>query len=126
MKLRTFGLALAAGVAVFLVVGVAVTEAALQWIEFSLFVGLPVGLVAGVTAAALVLLGVGDEVSLQRRRAAVALGVFGVVFLAVLVVVAGVFSVGTLHSLSLATAVGLLAGIGSFALDPGETSSITG
>lgn len=43
MQVRTLALALAAGLAAFLAVGAAVTELALRWIEFSLFVGLPVG-----------------------------------------------------------------------------------
>lgn len=46
MHARTVAMALAAGVAVFLTVGASVTEFALGWIEFSLFVGFPVGLVA--------------------------------------------------------------------------------
>lgn len=47
MRSRSIGAALVAGIATFLVVGVAVTELAFAWIEFSLFVGVPVGLVAG-------------------------------------------------------------------------------
>ncbi|KTG30815.1 hypothetical protein [Haloferax profundi] len=42
----------AVGIAAALLVGVAVTEFASHWIFFSLFVGIPAGLVAGVIAVA--------------------------------------------------------------------------
>ncbi|WEL29747.1 hypothetical protein [Haloferax volcanii] len=42
----------AVGVVAALVVGIAVTEVAARWVFFSLFVGIPSGLVAGVVAVA--------------------------------------------------------------------------
>jgi hypothetical protein len=60
MTRKSLGYALAAGLAVFLTVGVAVTELAGTWVEFSLFVGLPAGIVAGAAAAAAVTVGLSD------------------------------------------------------------------
>ncbi|WP_411963579.1 hypothetical protein [Haloferax sp. YSMS24] len=40
------------GIAAALLVGIAATEIASQWIFFSLFVGIPVGIVAGVVGTA--------------------------------------------------------------------------
>ncbi|WP_415380962.1 hypothetical protein [Halosimplex sp. TS25] len=126
MRIRTLVLALAAGLAAFLAVGVAVTEVALRWIEFSLFVGLPVGLLAGVTAVALVITGLGTGVSHLRRRIAVTVATFGLAFLLVLAVTVGAFSVRNSHALALAVAVGALTGFGAFALDYAETAVLTG
>jgi len=125
MDARTLALALAAGLATFLVVGAAVTEFALRWIEFSLFVGLPVGLVAGVTAAATVVLGSGDEASARSRRVAVAVGAFGVAFLLVFAVAVGAFSLPNSRALTLATFVALLTGAGTTAFDLAEAASVT-
>ncbi|MFB6139888.1 MAG: hypothetical protein ABEJ26_05585 [Halosimplex sp.] len=116
METRTFALALAAGLAVFVVVGAAVTEFALRWIEFSLFVGLPVGVVAGVTAAALVVLGSAGGAPVRQRRVAAALGAFGVAFLLAFAVAVGGFSIPNSRALTLATLVALLAGAATTAL----------
>ncbi|WP_436928040.1 hypothetical protein [Halosimplex amylolyticum] len=126
MRIRTLALALAAGLAAFLAVGVAVTEVALRWIEFSLFVGLPVGLLAGLTAVALVVVGLGTEASHLLRRIAVMFATFGVFFLLVLVVTVGAFSVRNSHALVLAGAVGVISGVGAFALDYAETAVLAG
>ena len=66
MTLESLAYALIAGVAAFLAVGVAVTEIASAWIEFSVFVGLPAGVVAGIVVAAAVALGLADVDSPQR------------------------------------------------------------
>jgi ABC-type antimicrobial peptide transport system permease subunit len=108
---RTLGYALAAGLATFLVVGVLVTELALSAIEFSLFVGLPVGAVAGLTVAAFVALGLADDATPGRRRAAFTLGVFGLVFLLVLAVELAILS----RRLSISLPVAVLVAVG-FAL----------
>ncbi|MFW6448371.1 MAG: hypothetical protein ACOC0X_02390 [Halobacteriota archaeon] len=79
MDLRSIGLATAAGIAAFLLVTVAVTEAASATIEFSLFVGLPAGVIAGIAAMASVYVGLNRG---QRGRAvAAAAGAFGLGFL---------------------------------------------
>ncbi|MFC7139547.1 hypothetical protein ACFQMA_06805 [Halosimplex aquaticum] len=126
MRLRTVAVALAAGLAAFLAVGAAVTEFTLRWIEFSLFVGIPVGLLAGLTAAAVVVAGLGTEVSHLRRRVAVTLATFGVAFLLALGVAVGAFAVRNSHALVLATAVGAITGAGAFALDYAETAVLAG
>ena len=79
MQARTAILALLSGLATLVVVGVAVTELASARIEFSLFVGIPAGVTAGVAAAAYVFLRLGDPVR-ARRRPAMALATFGPVF----------------------------------------------
>jgi len=126
MHARTLALALAAGRAAFLAVGAAVTDLALRWIEFSLFVGLPVGAVAGATAAALVVVGSGEEASARQRAVGIAVGAFGIVFLLVLGVAVGVFSVPNSRTLTLATLVAALAAAGATASGLVEGDSPTG
>lgn len=109
MQGRTIGLALAAGVAAFLVVGVAATEAVSGWIEFSVFVGIPVGLVAGAGAAAVVFLRLEDP-DPGRRRPALAVAGFGVGFVLALVVAAGVLGLRNSVAIPAAGVVGILAG----------------
>ena len=53
MNAKSLALALAAGTAAFLLVGVAVTEVTQPWVEFSLLLGMPAGVAAGAFAAAL-------------------------------------------------------------------------
>lgn len=107
MEGRTLAGALAAGLATFVVVGVLVTELALSAVEFSLFVGIPVGAVAGLAAFALVSLGLAADASPTERRAATAAAAFGVVFLLVVVVEAVVRSTRPAIALFVATVVGL-------------------
>ncbi|MCU4801793.1 hypothetical protein OB920_15540 [Halobacteria archaeon HArc-gm2] len=114
MTLRNLVLVVASGLAAFLVVGVAVTELLRPSIEFSLFVGLPAGLVAGVLVSAGVFLGLGDETSARRRRVALAAGVFGGVFLTVLLVAGGLFGLGTVTALAFATLSGVAAAVATF------------
>lgn len=102
MNLRLLGFTLAAGIATFLIVGVAVTEVLQSRIEFSLLVGIPVGLVAGAVAAALIAWGTTEGAPTQRRRVAIAFGAFAASFLVV-------FAAGVL--LPAGTVVGILAGI---------------
>lgn len=119
MRLRTVGLAVAAGVAAFLVVGVAVTELALAWIEFSLLVGLPAGLATGAFVAAATFLGLAEGAPARRRRAALSVGGFGVAFLAVLVVAAAVGGQGVVVSLVVAGGVGVVVAGGAYAYGGG-------
>lgn len=113
MTLKSLGLALAAGIAAFLLVAVAVTELAQPWVAFSLFLGLPAGLVAGAVVVTLVAFSAGDD-DPRRRRLALSSGVFGAVFLGVLVVAGGLLEVGTVVSLVLAAVVGAVAALGSY------------
>lgn len=110
MNLRSLALAVVAGLASFLVVGLAVTVVAERWIEFSLFVGLPAGLVAGAVAAAAVYLGLADDGPAERRRVATSVGLFGVGFLATLVVLA-LAGQGLVVATVVGVAVGLVAAL---------------
>lgn len=119
MNLKIFGLALAAGVATFIVAGVAVTELLQPRIEFSLLVGLPVGLVAGSLAAAVVAWGVNEGEPPQRRRLATAFGAFGAGFLVVLF--AGILlPLGTTITIGIGVGVGILVAIVSYFRATGE------
>lgn len=83
MSPRNAGLALAVGVAVFVAVGALVTELAAPRIEFSLFIGLPAGIMAGIAVAGFTYLRLGSP-DPKRRRPATALTMFGAAFLVVL------------------------------------------
>lgn len=113
MNYRTIAVALVAGIASFLVVGIAVTAVAERWIEFSVFVGLPAGLVAGAIAAAAVSLGLGEGAPAERRRLALAFGLFGAGFLATLVVLA-VAGQGVVLSTAAGVAVGIVAAVAGY------------
>ena len=114
MTLKTLGYALTAGIAAFLAVGVAVTEIASAWIEFSVFVGLPAGIVAGVAVAAAVAVGLADADSPQRYRLAETIAGFGVGFLAAVVVLSGLVGLGVVLSMGAGVVVGLLAAVVSY------------
>lgn len=113
MRARTLGYAAGAGIATFLVVFVAVSEVLLPYIEFSVLVGIPAGLVAGSLAAAFVLTQTGQKANSTRRGLARALGTFGVVLL-VAFALALVLQLSATISIVVATAIGLLAGAGVF------------
>jgi hypothetical protein len=120
MNRKLLGLTLAAGVATFLIVGVAVTELLQSRIEFSLLVGLPVGLVAGAIAAGLVAWGTSKGAPAQRRRLATAFGAFGAGFLVVLV--AGILlSIGTIISIVIGVGVGIIVAVVFYLRATGET-----
>lgn len=113
MNLRFLGSAVAAGLATFLIVGVAVTELLSSRIEFSLLIGIPAGLAAGAVAATLVALGSTEGAPAQRRRVATAFGAFGAGFLGVLA--AGLLlPVGTVVGIVLGIAVGVVLGVASY------------
>jgi hypothetical protein len=109
MRARTLGYAAAAGVAAFLLAFVAVAELLAGTVEFSVFVALPVGVVAGVAAAALVLHWTGRDADAGHRRLARALGAFGVGFLAALLAVAGAVGAGVVLGMVAGVAVGAVA-----------------
>ena len=108
VQLRTVGLALAAGVAALLVVGVIGTElGTAAGIEFSLFLGIPAGFLAGVAAAAVVFLRLEDPEP-SRRRPAIALAGFGVAFLVVLLLAVGAFRLRNSVALPIAAVGGFI------------------
>lgn len=110
MHARTFGLAGLSGIAAFVLVGAVVTELLSQVIEFSLFLGIPAGLLAGVAAAFVVYARLDDPVQ-ARRRPAIALAGFGAGFVVTLAL--GNLVVGLANSIALpaAAVVGVLAGV---------------
>lgn len=119
MRPRTAGLALLAGLATFVVVGVVVTEFAAPQIEFSLFVGIPVGLVAGVAAAVVVFARLEDP-SPERRRPALAVAGFGLGFVVAVVVGAGALGLRNSVAIPAATVVGVLVAAVAATLWPGS------
>jgi len=94
MNVKSLSLALLSGVAAFLIVGVAVTEFANSWIEFSLLLGIPAGLAAGAFTAGAVYLGLADDAPVGRRRVAGAFAAFGVGFIVALVVFGWIVNIG--------------------------------
>lgn len=98
MRFRSVGFALVAAVAALLVVGVIATEiGTAAGIEYSLFVGIPAGLVAGVATAAFVFERLENPEPAGRRQA-VAVAAFGLVFVAALLV--GVLGAGFQNSVA--------------------------
>jgi len=117
MRLRTVGFGVVAGVAALLVVGVLGTElGTAAGIEFSLFVGIPVGAVAGVAVAGFVFVRL-EDTDRSRRRPAVALSGFGVAFVVALLVAAGALGMRNSVALPAAAIVGLAGAIVAVALD---------
>lgn len=117
MNLKSLALALVAGIAAFLVVGIAVTALLEPTIEFSVFLGIPTGLVAGAIAAGGVYLGLGDDVPAERRRVALAFGLFGAGLLVTLVVLAAVGQ-GLTLSIIAGIVVGLVAAVVGYLRGP--------
>lgn len=111
MRLRYVVATVASGIAGFLVAGIVTTELVAPYIYFSLFVGIPVGLVAGVAVAAIVAVGLGPAAGPGRRRVALALGTFGVVFLLALFGIAGGLGTGVVLALVAASVLGLVAAV---------------
>lgn len=105
-------MAAAAGIATFLLVGVAVTDLLAQNVGFSLFVGGPVGLIAGAIAATVVYLGLDADRPTVERRPALAFGAFGTALVVAFVVGVGGGLTNT-ESLQLATIVGAIAAVAS-------------
>ncbi len=117
MNFKSIGLTLAAGLATFLIVTIAVAAFIEPWIEFSLFVGIPAGLVTGAVAAALVALGFGDDAPAQRRRLAISFAAFAAGFLVVLVV-GSVANLGISLLILAGVGVGILAALGTYLREP--------
>lgn len=106
MTTKSIPLALASGLATFLVVGIVVTGFLQQWINFALLLGLPIGFVSGATAAGAVTVGLTGDVSNRRRRATGAFAGLSVGFLAGFLFVSRVLSHGMESSVVAGLAVG--------------------
>ncbi len=116
MNLRSIGRLIAASLATFLVVTVAVTELLQSRIEFSLLVGIPAGLVAGVVAGGVVVWSFADGAPERRRRIASAFGAFAIAVL--IAIIAGLLlPVGAVLTIAVSTVVGLLTAIGVYSRD---------
>jgi hypothetical protein len=111
VKLKTLGYAFGAGGAAFLLVGVAVTELDAQQTEFSVFLGIPAGLIAAVVAVLAVLLGLADGSTRGRRRAVAGVAVFGVTFVGGMALAATVLAVPVLVSMLVSAGVSLTAAV---------------
>lgn len=105
MRLRTIVLALIAAIGAFLVVGLSVIELTPE-IEFSIFLALPIGLLAALVAAALVILVIGSP-SRARRQVIMIFCAFGTGF-----VIAAVTGVGIGDGITMALIVGGIVGLG--------------
>lgn len=111
MSLQSFLSALVAGVAAFVAVGVAVTELAATRIAFSVFVGLPAGLLAGVLTAAGVYATRGDEDPGRSQRIGWTVVTASTVFLLVFFLVGRLLDLGVVVGVSVAGVAGLLVGV---------------
>jgi hypothetical protein len=110
MNLRLLGRTIAAGIATFLVVGLAVTELLQPRIEFSLLVGIPAGLFTGAVVAAAVAWGSSAGAPAQRRLLAGSIGAAATSFLAV--VGAGVvLALGIASTVVVGVLVGTVVGV---------------
>ncbi|MGQ4555219.1 CPBP family glutamic-type intramembrane protease [Halobellus sp. GM3] len=114
MRLRTLGLAAAAGIAAFLAAFVAVTELLVPYVAFSVFVGIPAGIVVGAVVAAFVLWRFETADAPRQRSLAVALSVFGGALVTAFVLAHFALGQGAVVSILAATLVGALAGIAAF------------
>ena len=110
MKPRTLGLALVAGLAAVLLVGIGVTELLQPRIEFSPLVGIPAGAVAGAVTAAAVARGVAGD-GPGPRRVAFTVAAFGAAFLGTSVVMAVLVDPGVVRSMLVGLGAGLVAAV---------------
>lgn len=113
MDLRNAVLGVAAAIAGFVVVTVVVTELVAPAIEFSLFVGLPAGVVGGLGLglATYLLLGRADA---RSRHIGASVGAFGVAFLAVLLTLVVVAGFRNSRALPIAGVLGVLVAVITF------------
>lgn len=81
MTTRSIALALASGLATFLLVGIGITTVAQHWVGFAMLLALPVGATAGAVSTALVTAGLTGEVPARQRRAAGAFAGLSIGFL---------------------------------------------
>ena len=123
MKFKSLTLALLSGIAAFLIVGVAVTEFAQSWIEFSLFLGIPTGLATGAFTAGVVYLGLADDAPVGRRRAAGSFAAFGVGFLVALVVFGWILNIGVTTAIIVSVVVALGVAVLAYLRGPKEIAA---
>lgn len=110
MNSKSLVLAASGGLATFLLVGGAVTAIIEQWIEFSLFIGIPVGLLAAVLAAGGVAIGLSEDATTKQRIAKIVAG-FSLGFLLSLAVLLLVWNGGITVSLGISIGIGLVAAV---------------
>lgn len=111
MDLKSLILTASVALTAFLLVGGAVTAIFEQWIEFSLFVGIPVGLLAGVLAAGGVAMSrTADSPDTNRRIARLVSG-FSIGFLGSIAVLLFVWNGGVVLTIGVSIAVGLLSAV---------------
>lgn len=113
MQLRQLALAAGAGALAFLAVGLGVTELLAPRVAFSVFLGAPAGLLAGVAVALAVLLADGGHARAVRGLAA-----FGLTFALALVGAVAVLALPVVVSLLGAAVVALVAGVAVALLAP--------
>ncbi|RKD97531.1 hypothetical protein [Halopiger aswanensis] len=112
MSLKTGVFALVAGIAAFFGVGIGVTAITAHWIEFSVFLGLLTGTIAGAVVTIAVSVGFVDDVPDGRQRiGGTAIG-FGVGFVAGIVGGAALEPIGTVSSLGVGLLLGVLVAVG--------------
>ncbi|WP_126664299.1 hypothetical protein [Haloterrigena salifodinae] len=112
------GRLVAACLATFLIVTVAVTDLLQSRIEFSLLVGIPAGLVAGAVTGGVVAWRFADGAP-ERRRIASAFDAFAIAVL-VAIVTGSLLPVGTTLTVVGGTVVGLLTAVGVYRRDGGS------
>jgi hypothetical protein len=129
MNSKSMFLTISAGLAAFLLVGGTVTAIFEQWIEFSLFIGIPIGLLAGVVAGGGVAAGLSEEASTRQRIAKIVAG-FSLGFLLSLAVLLLFWTGGVTVFLGISIAVGLVVAVLVYWVRPsnpaGNNASPTG
>ena len=126
MNLKSVSLALLSGIAAFLITGVAVTEFAQTWIEFSLLLGIPAGLATGALTAIGVYLGLADDAPANRRRIAGSLAAFGGGFTIALVVLGWIVNIGVTTAIVSSVIVGLAVAAVAYIRGPNEVAPTIG
>lgn len=116
MQTKTLTSAAVAGIAGFLVVFFVVSSVLQTYVEFFSLLAIPVGVVGGAGAAAVVSDYVGRDASPASRGLALAIATFGVAFLVLYFGVLFGLKFSVPLSIGIAAVVGLLAGLAVFAL----------
>jgi len=117
MELKEVALTIGTGFVAFLLVGVAVTSGLDQWIAFSLIIGIPAGIVAGVLTGGAVAYRLANAGTERRHRIQNALTGFVAGFGLTLLVLAVVWNSGLTFALSTALLVGFLGLLIGYAWD---------
>lgn len=112
--LQTFGASLLAGVATMLVVAIVVTELLADEMEFSLLVGLPTGLIAGLVVGGLIYLAAKKRHPAPAQTAASLVMGFAAGFMIAYFVAIVVLEFDTIRAMGGAAVVGLVTTVISF------------